>query len=72
MILLESKQDDNVSSNIRCSMTTIQAVSPSTAVWQRLDKGVFVNEKANEFIEIPAQGNKRDLEKYIYIYAKEL
>ena len=44
-------------------MTTIQAVSPCTAVWQRLDKGVFVNESANEVIEIPARGHKRDLEK---------
>ena len=59
-----SRQVDNAS-KMRCNITTVQAVRPHAAVWQRLDKGVLVNESANEIIEIPARGYARDLKKSV-------
>ena len=44
-------------------MTTVQGVSPNS--WERIDRKAFVNEGANEVIEILARGHKRDLERSI-------
>ena len=49
------RQIDNASDNIRCSMTTIRAVSPDTQ-WETIDKKVYVNAEATEVIEIPPKG----------------
>ena len=46
-------------------MTTVQSVSPNTGVWERLDRRAFVNEKANEVVEIPARGYAKDMKKSI-------
>ena len=62
MSLFSPGQADNASSDIRCSMTTIRAVSPDTQ-WETIDKKAYVNEEANEVTEIPPKGHQRDLKR---------
>ena len=59
----DSGHSDNASSNIRCNMTTIEGVSPNA--WKSIERKAFVNESANEIVEIPARGHKRDLKRSI-------
>ena len=42
-------------------MTTIEGVSPSA--WRPIERQAFVNESANEVVEILARGHKRDLKR---------
>ena len=49
----DSGHIDNASSNIRCNMTTIEGVSPGA--WRPIERQAFVNESANEVIEILGQ-----------------
>ena len=60
----KSGQADNASSDIRCNITTIRAVSPDTP-WETIDKKVYVNAEAIEVIEIPPRGDQRDLKRFI-------
>ena len=42
-------------------MTTIEGVSPNA--WSPIERKALVNESANEVVEIPAGGHKRDLRR---------